>query len=468
MNILYKITIVWEEDYKNAYNMFEKGQHLEALKLLDSILLENTIVEGIWQLKGDIYFDLEQYGISLRCYLNETKTDNSKSYVISNKGRQILFKDPEESIRWFDEYIALDTTSAMTWYHKAYALFLLKQYDKALSIIENGLKLNPGRNAIHMFIVLKGFIFNTQRRYNEAMDCFNEVIDSLKEGEAGDIVNVVYDACKGLIISYMKLIDFTAALEYCQKLPNLDKASSNYESINILQGYCNLESNNISDAVQYFNNVINKNALNLEALYGRGLANIILGEREEYKMAFDTIVNSNLQDDIDDLFYLASSYSNLDKDSLAIHYFQKMLMIDHDDPRALSGMATSLLKLGRITESQEYIKKARSIDGEDLYALTIEGSILIEIEDFENAEKLFDYVLSKDKNHINAILQRSMLFNRIHNYEEATLMINKILEKYPNYILARIIFSMISYSSDKVNESIDYLKKNHRTRSILC
>lgn len=259
------------------------------------------------------------------------------------------------------------------------------------------LNLQPHRTDENRMLVLKGYVLYDQKKFPHSIECFEKVFDSAKNLQPGDLIDPLLDALKGLILSNMSLRNFAKALKYCEEFPDLSNLGGNRnEIIKIWHGYCLLGEKNFEQALDKFKSVIESNKSNLSAMYGMGIANIFLGNGDDYNNCFNSIIDSNYKkDNKNDLFYVAMSLSNLDKDSIAINYFKELLKIDHSDSEILIGIGTSLLKLGKLDESLHYLEQALELDKDDLYATTIVGSVYMELEDFEKAEQKFNYVLKK-------------------------------------------------------------------------
>lgn len=452
---------MYKEDYQKAFEEFNQCNIREALELADKILKENTFASKVWELKGDIYFQLKQYDLSLQCYINEIKIDSSRDFVLVNKGMYLMDTEPKEALKWFNESIVLNHRNTLAWYYKSFTLYRLKEYNNALRIIQFESPHLTHRTDKNKMLLLQGFIFYEQRKIKQAIPLFEEVLESASKIEPGDIFNIFLEAHKGLIISYMALRDYEKAVNYCERFPGLSVPDMrDNEIVKTWHGYCLMGLKKFGQSLKLFDSVLENDELNLSAIYGRGIANTFLGNSDEFIKSFRSILSSNYnKDDKYDLFYVAMTLSNLNEDHVAVDHFKELLKMDPNDLQTLTGIGGSLLKLNKVEESLGYIKRALDIDKDDLYANTLEGAAYVELEDFEMAEQKLDFVLKKDNYFIEAIFQKAILCNRKNNHEEAKSLLNKILEKYPKYIPAMIVLGMVKYSIGEFDDSISYFQK---------
>lgn len=123
------------------------GSYEKAIENFDDVLEKNPNCARAWLGKGDALGGLKRYEEAIMCIDKALELGLSK------------------------------TKEAEAWYRKGLALFYLNRREEATSCFDNSLKIDQGNiGALHM----KGTCYFSAEKYKEALDYYNEVLETLR------------------------------------------------------------------------------------------------------------------------------------------------------------------------------------------------------------------------------------------------------------------------------------------------
>jgi tetratricopeptide (TPR) repeat protein len=168
----------WHAQYYYYYD----GDDAQAMSDLDRVIELSPDLADAWVLRGEIYFDREEYDQAVSAWSRAVELAPEYSGVWKTMGEAHYWQEEyEEAITCYDEAIELDPSDLETYYHRAFAYFRLGDLDAALADLDKFLLLEPDNSGAHYG---RGQVYDAAGRYEEAIAEFTEVMkDTDKEYE---------------------------------------------------------------------------------------------------------------------------------------------------------------------------------------------------------------------------------------------------------------------------------------------
>ncbi len=318
-----------------------------------------------------------------------------------------------------------------------------EEYDKVIDYINKVHEKDPEYKELFFD---KGMIFFIQKKYEQAINSFNEnLVD-----DTYDELSLLY---KGICL--YELDKDEEAIKCYDKILEF-KPDDNHVIFHKALSLLNLKD--YKGALEYFSNILKKEPNNINALGCKGIA---LSELQRYEEAIEYF-NRILEIEPNDKYTLSNkgeTLSELQKYDEAIEYFNKILEIEPNDIRALGNKGIALSQLQRYEEAMEYFNKILEIDPNDTSALGNKGIALIELQRYEEAMEYFNKILEIDPNDISTLGNKGIALIELQRYEEAINCFDNILETNPNDLHALYHKSLTLDDSGKYEEAIKYYDK---------
>jgi len=354
--------------------------------------------------------------------------------------------------------------------------FEIEEPRKALTIIEMGEHQHPGSENI---VLLKGEAFIQLGRKSEAIEVLEHALDlNPLNGNATRILATIYagflehekaikyyekaisfdldfkaELYLDLAYQYQAVTNFKDALFYLKKALELDIEN---ETALFEIGLCYNELDLDAEAVQYFEEFIEKqpysyigwfnlgnsfyrmekyqdalfafdysiltNDYFAAAYYGKANAYIQL---DEYKNAIEVLnLTFGLEQPHAFVYcHIGECYEKLGEYEKAITFYEKSLELDHDQTDAWLGIGVVKDLNKEPKEAVKFIKKALDKDPENVEYLYIYAEILGKLGETEESKKIFKKVVEMDPDNIEAWLDYSnMLFQKASPKAAAKLL----------------------------------------------
>ena len=259
----------------------------------------------------------------------------------------------------------------------------------------------------------EGSEFSKQKKFTEAIKCFDEAIKINSELFELPWIN------KGLALFNLK--DYEKALECFEKAleihPSFGAAWEN-------KGKALINLGRNEKALECLNKAIEYEPENWSAWDNKGRA----------------------------LF-------NLKKYGEAIKCFDKVLGVNSRYVEALKFKALALSRLGKFDEAIECYDSLIKIDPENKDFLMGKGLVLYETKRFEEAIGCFDKVLETNHRDTDALISKGLALSGIGKYKEAVECCDKVLETEPNHKVAWYNKACFESKSGNTDEAILCLEK---------
>ncbi|MCK4614345.1 MAG: tetratricopeptide repeat protein, partial [Thermoplasmata archaeon] len=302
----------YEVIWGNLGNIYaRKKDYDSALAYIAIGLNINRNNDALWNDKGNILYELREYQKAIDAYKRGIEINEENPVLFQNLGVALSTTGlHEEAIKNYDQAIKLDPKYDEAWHNKGKSLHDLRHLEEALKCYDTALRLNQESAAW----LDKGDVLYLMKRYKKAFKAHNRAIENSpkkpecwihkgvtlyalqKYDEAINAFNRAIELDNELVVPYNLLGNAFASLG------NLEKAKENYEMaveknprysrarFNLARTLAVLGEDALKayeeavrgttpqrlnqlwfeEAVQYYNNIIDKNPDNAEAWGARG------------------------------------------------------------------------------------------------------------------------------------------------------------------------------------------------------
>lgn len=259
---------------------------------------------------------------------------------------------------------------------------------------------------------IEGTEFSRQKKYAEAIKCFDEAIK----------INPMFELPwinKGLALYNLK--DHEKALECFEKAIEIHpKFGAAWES----KGRALINLGRNEEALECLNKAIEYEPENWSAWDNKGRA----------------------------LF-------NLKKYEKAIKCFDKVLMANPENVGVLKLQASALGRLGKFGQAITCYDSLIKISPENMNFLIGKGFALYKTKSFEEAIGCFDRVLETNRRNIEAWILKGLVLSEEGKYKEAIECCDEVLEVEPNHVVAWYNKACFESKSGNVDDAILCLEK---------
>lgn len=151
----------------SAIELKKHGKYAQALKKLEEVASINPDYKIIYNLRGEIYFEMKKYKKALENYDKALKLDGSYSEVYYNKGKTYtVMGDLKNAVASFEKAVECKPGDYRAFFAKGVCLLDLKQYREALECFDKTLLLKP--NSVNA-LLQKGRVLNYMKEYSKAI-----------------------------------------------------------------------------------------------------------------------------------------------------------------------------------------------------------------------------------------------------------------------------------------------------------
>jgi tetratricopeptide (TPR) repeat protein len=293
--------LIYFGEFEKAYNVFKRCYKLNPnCECKEFVKLYNIVVKNMDS------FEYIESGLSLL---------NSKKYI--------------DAIKYFNKASELNENDELSLYYKSCIYEYFRDYKKALSYIDNSLKITER----DIFLSKKGDILFKLRKFDDAVNNYEKALD---------INNNLPYAYLGLGILYYTIEKHEYALECFDRLfelymEHLTDDEKYMITIYTLIGKGEITNNTdfFEEALNYIDRQINMDMDNIDLWILKGY---VLFKMEKYREALGVYNNALSIDpnNIEILESLAIIYENLGKFDDAIRVYEKLLKLNPDDEKYIN------------------------------------------------------------------------------------------------------------------------------------
>jgi len=248
----------------------------------------------------------------------------------------------------------------------------------------------------------------------------------------------------------------------CESIVSFEEALKKQENDTELLyfiGLAKMKESHFSEAVEYFQKVVQANKTHLDAHINLAASFIRLKmPKKAIKYAKKA---TELKPTSSDAWHnLGSAQLNLDKDDQAIVSIHKGLKISPTDHRLLSLMGKAMIKKCQYEKAVPFLKKAIQQNKEDIQSYIHLAIALLHLGKYQEASSINEKVLAQDPLNLVAQSNKAYLALCFGKIDRAIEIYEKVLEEDPKNpdVLNNLA---ASYSSAlDIEKSIDVYKKN--------
>ncbi len=288
-------------DRKDFTALGEKAQTLvslrrtdEALSICNEALKTSPDSHQLLFLKGHLLGFKKDFKQAIE-YLDKALKINP-DFKPAQEAKEIALKMikihlPEEEVK---KLLLSNPTDAAGFYNKAYALNLVGDYEKAIEMFDEALKLKPDfLQALHN----KGSLLGQLKKFDEALECMNEALK---------IAPNDFRLLSNKAATLMNLKRNEEAMESIEKVLKLEPR---YEDGWVNKGGILTNLNKLQEALECFDKAIKLNPNSDKAWYNKSVALRQLGRTEEADKAKQEAISINPALDKSDIVAIIDSKS---------------------------------------------------------------------------------------------------------------------------------------------------------------
>jgi tetratricopeptide (TPR) repeat protein len=305
---------------KDPITLANKGNALRGLNRLKEALLEyDNSLKYDSKYTPSLYgkalteYDLHDYKAAIKTFIryNEVNPKNANSYLYLGEAYYNSGED-ENAAKFIDTAIKLGTKDTDAYYYKGFCYNNEKKYDLAIKMFNEVIKMTPKDSDAYLQI-------------GEALYYLNKYKDSLIYLDKSIKLDPNYSYTYAFMAkNYLKLGDYNLALKYCDKALGISPESTyalNIES----KIYAALGKS--SKAIEIIDKAIKLAPDNSDLYAGKAYILNYTGWYSECINLIEALFEQEkFNNDIDLRWYLADSYSDLDKHNIAIKLYEKLSM----------------------------------------------------------------------------------------------------------------------------------------------
>jgi tetratricopeptide (TPR) repeat protein len=331
----------------DAYQQYRLSGNTEALSLAGNYSLEAISSEKGYKNPYDLLYLLE--------------------YTYAMIGRS---DDAEELC---NKTLELDPKSAYGWENKGYILNSQQKYQDAIKCFDKVIRLEPDYSQAWNS---KGYILNNQQKYDEAIKCFEEAI-RLEPDYAQAWSN------KGYALYNLR--------NYDDAIKNYDEAirlDSKYIPAWYNKGYALYNMQKYDDAIKAYDEAIRLDSKYIPAWYNKGYALYNMQKYYDAIECFDEVIRLDPEyaPAWNNKGYILNNQKNYDD---ALKCLEEAIRIDPNNAPALKNKGYALFYLGKYNEAITAIDMAIEIDPQLAEAWNNKGNVLQALNRTTEADAAF-------------------------------------------------------------------------------
>ena len=378
-----------------------QGMHTMAVGQYDKLLAQNPNDTEIIKYKAAAYEAQKDYKNALAQYKailaikpDDNSAKNAIADIVANKFT------PEQKYA----YMLLEANSNPQnydlQYAYAYEMHKQKKYEDAVTFYKRAMALNPKKQENYINIAQ---IYTLQNNYDAALDILNKGIEQIPYGaELLTLKDTLLKSQAGK--TYETASKMYETQNYKGALENYLKINPQTPEVQLAIANCYYEMKDYTNAVLYYEKVLQKEPKNKDVLY-----------------------------------VCAMSYNELKNSAKALELLNRIIAINPSDATA--------------NEAIKAIKEANT-------AQDLENAIAkYEQKDFESALSLLNKVLSQNQKNTYALYYKGLIFEEQKNQKEANVQFKLAIDSDNNFALAYYSYALGLDNLEKYQDAINNYDK---------
>ncbi len=379
-----------------------RGEYKEAIRWLKKGLAVNPNDGQIYYSLGLIYEKEGRYTKAIKMFKRSALTEKLL-YSCPYKGLGSVYKKMGDSLKAEQsilEAVRHEPKQYKGNYYLAKYFFEVGNLIKAKEAIEKALSLAINKNDLQQGLALKGFILINQSKYDDAERLFNNTIQQYGNSSA---------TLAGLGHIYNSRKDYVQAKLYFEQA--LAQRGEGKDMALLGLGWINANQGRHKEAINYYQQIIKEEPLNILALLGMG-----------------------------------NAYNWLQDYALAEKYFRKVLEIDKGNEYALAELGTVYLNKGNNQKSERLLEQSLKINN-ITYSCPYEGLGMVYLNQgkTKEAEANFKKAIAINPNiEYKKYNGLAKIYIQQGKIKEAQELLKKSIKNYPYDDEARQLLRKIS------------------------
>ncbi|MBN1898966.1 MAG: tetratricopeptide repeat protein [Spirochaetes bacterium] len=408
---------------QKAVAQINKNQLEEAKSLLLQARKKAPSNLKIYLLLGEIFLEYERYSDSLEMYKKVILLDNKNSTAYAYRGYLMSKKGyVSEGERILKKSITMDNTNYLPYYflgeiyhecesfNKAIAMFKkakemgcqLKDVDEKLSLSFAGLgKFNEILDLLHIKysnntllpfeMVALANAFTNLKNIEPAIKLYNQAIESIQDKEKKK------DIYRKLIDLYLTQKDYEHSVESLKSFVEIEEDHNVLKNLWLqIADISGRRLKNYDEAKKYYTMTLEREAENLQALYGLATTLFDSKDFEQAAKHYENLLARGATRNKPEIFYrLGYSYFKLKRYPAAVKYLsdaQKLGFIEED---LFIAYGNALMELKKVSEAMDAYQKALKINPYNYQTHNNIGVLLARQGQYDQAIKEFQEALAK-------------------------------------------------------------------------
>ncbi len=410
-----------------------RGEYADALKVVKEGVKIDPNDPKIWQLKGEIEYYMGNYDDAL------SSAEQASSLDKKSVGALLLLRDiikknysAEKMADTCYKIINLGKRDVDIYYDLAEAYFNMKDYERALEVIETVLSTTPHHLPT---LILKKNVFIAMDKCEKAIETAEKVVDI-------DPKNT--DSMVDISKCYEKLGKYESALHAIKRATEID--SKNVELLKMQRDL----AKRVNKPTEIITACIGITSIvdDFESYIDLARAYYTMGRYGEAKSAMEKALR--LKESADAWNLNGMINYKLGDFEKAKNAFQRATEIEPGVKKYWSNLGWILEKLEKYKEAISCFDRAIEIDPKDMRIWYEKGLCLEKLGDWEAALKCFDEALKINPDFLKALVEKGGALIELGHLDSALDVFNKIIKIEPNNHLALYKKAYIEFEKGNV------------------
>ena len=381
------------------------------------------------------------------------KTENLEIGKLEEKIKSS--KDEHEIILLSKMIIEIEPKRIGAYFHLASSLMKLNQveeaekwYRKLTTIV---LSMNFDDKSYVAVMAYFGFILYKNKKYAEAVECFNKVLE-----RNGEDLFTLYWKC--VVLHVLK--KFNDALHLCETIIKSDKIDERHSHFVCVAWTEKSDIQNslkeYENALTSINEAISIDVNNSNAWIGKGFINQNLGNHQSALECFEKALALD-EDNVVIMNSKGLALAELERFVEAKKCFMDIISIDKFNSRAWANLAGIHVQIDmNFIKSLECSAVALAVDPDNVYGLHARVVALTSFKRFDEALEITEKILSNNKNYLEFIEAKVLILANINLKPKALEYIDEVLSR--NFFKGNKLVTILLKKSMLLNLSQEFEK----------
>ncbi len=388
--------------------------------------------------------DYKSANALLNQYLQADPDNDRARFLLAVTSLQL--KNPDKTLEIVNEFLKKSIRDSRVHDLKASALVQLGKIDEAVSVLKQGLLIDPNNPNLHYRL---GLI--QAGRPGEEKQGQGHLIRSIELSEGNSKAEIA------LFISYVKEKDYLKAREYAAKLSQ--RQGSEVKGQNLI-GLAYLAEGKTNQAIGEFEKILQENELDQVTV--NNLARVYMSDNrlEDAKKLLSRAVDKNPQD-MDSMKQLASIAARQGHKDEMLDILKKSVENNPDELSPKLLLAVQYLKGNDATKAIQVLTGVEGKGKEQHTYLLLMSQAKLQVGEHEHSIRLLKSLLAKDDTIAPAHFLLALAYSADRDAQRMEEELEKTLEIAPNHLFANIYLARLSLlqgNKDEFRKLVQHLQ----------